>query len=146
MKKTIAIIITALSLGACQSTTEQAEVALTCANDWSAIGYDVALAGKSVRTFSRYEEQCQTSLAETAKSDYLDGYTKGIVEFCTYETGFTRAESGFLDNKVCPFELRKDFERGFVAGDRALTEKKDQAKKQAELAEVRQAQRSGAQQ
>ncbi|GAA0810585.1 hypothetical protein GCM10009111_01750 [Colwellia asteriadis] len=143
MKKIIVAIIAALSLSACQSTTETTQTTIDCTNDWNTVGYEVALSGKSVRTFNRYEEQCQSALTETAKSNYLDGYTKGIVEYCTYEKGFDRAESGLPDNQICPFELRKEFERGYIAGGRALVEKKDQVRKQAELADARQAQKSG---
>lgn len=143
MKKIITIALTALSLSACQSTTDEVQVSLSCTGNWTNVGYDVAIDGKSVRTFSKYEEKCKELLGENAKSDYLDGYTKGIVEYCTYEQGFDLGESGKKNNKVCPHELGQNFERGFIAGERHLVEKKDQVKKEAELKEVRQAQRSG---
>ncbi len=145
MKKIITVAITVFTLAACQSTTEEAQVKVSCSSNWVDVGYEVALDGKSVRTFTKYEEMCKESLSASAKSDYLDGYTKGIVEYCTYEKGFDLGESGKLNNNVCPHELRQNFDKGFLAGDRALVEKKDQVQKEAELKEARQAQRSGAQ-
>lgn len=145
MNKIITVAITVFTLAACQSTAEKAQEQVSCSSNWVDLGYEVAVDGKSVRTFTKYEEMCKESINANAKSDYLDGYTKGIVEYCTYDKGFDLGESGQINKKVCPHELRQDFDKGFLAGHRALEEKKDQVRKEAELKEVRQAQRSGAQ-
>ncbi len=145
MKKIITIAMLFCSLAACQSTTQEAQIQKSCSGNWVDIGYKVALDGKPVRTFGKYEKICKESIYTNAKSEYLEGYTKGIVEYCTYESGFNLGESGQINKKVCPHERRQDFDKGFLAGQRALTEKKDRVKKEAELKEVRQAQRSGAQ-
>jgi hypothetical protein len=145
MYKIITVAMTICTLAACQSTTEKAQIQVSCSGNWADVGYKVALDGKSVRTFTKYEESCKESISANAKPDYLDGYTKGIVEYCIYETGFNLGESGQLNKKICPHELRQDFDKGFLAGRRALVEKKDRVKKEAELKGSRQAQRSGGQ-
>jgi hypothetical protein len=144
MKRIITIAMLFCSLAACQLTTQEAQIQESCSGNWVDIGYEVALDGKPVRTFSKYEDICKESIYPNAKSEYLEGYTKGIVEYCTYESGFDLGESGQNNKKVCPHERRQDFDKGFLAGHRALAEKVNRVQKEALQKEVHHAQRSGA--
>ena len=118
MKNYIAILLLSSALVGCQSTSvedaSQAENFCTDSN-WSEVGHKVAASGKSVRTFLKYQERCQ-QLPETAKEAYLDGYTAGIKEYCTFENGYKAGDTGKENPNACPLELRAQYDEGFKRG------------------------------
>jgi len=127
MKKYIAMVILGSALSGCQSTTEagmQAENLCTGSN-WAEVGHKSAMSGLSVREFNKYQESCQ-NLPEEGRSAYLEGYTAGIKEYCTYENGFKVGESGVKNPNVCPLESRENYNVGFNNGHLTLKDKKDQ--------------------
>lgn len=96
------------------------KVACTGEN-WYQLGFDYAADGKSVRAFDQYRDHCGDSLEDNAMNEYLDGYAKGLVEHCTYQSGYER---GFHNKKaldVCPVEMRAayvdGYKRGQIVGD-----------------------------
>lgn len=130
MKNHIQIILLASLLTACQSTTQEAQVnkAVYCNQaDWSELGYNSALAAKSVRVFNSYKEDCNNTLPESAKETYLAGYTKGVKEYCSYENGYKLAELGLSNPSLCPLEMRRDFDLGYKAASKILEDQKEQA-------------------
>jgi hypothetical protein len=138
MKNYIAIVLLASALSACQSTEDenfQAENFCTDSN-WTEVGRNVAMSGKSVRTFLTFQKRCE-NLLPTAKSAYLDGFTAGIKEFCTYDNGFKAGDTGAENVQTCPLELRADYEKGFANGYKNLKENKDEIRRLAELEELR---------
>ena len=92
-------------------------------NNWSAIGYETAQKGKSIRTFDEYQKTCGDTLTPSAKDTYIDGYTKGIIEFCTFENGHKIGSSNREMPDICPYEIRAEFIRGYKQGLLELTEK-----------------------
>jgi len=114
MKKTILTLVAAMLLGGCASTNEE----FVCAGDtdWNQLGLTTASEGKTVRTFERYKATCGDKLPANAKDAYLDGYTVGIKEYCSYENGFKIGSLGLENPYICPFEIRKDFDKGFEIG------------------------------
>lgn len=79
--------------------------------------------GKSVRTFDAYRDGCGENLEAGALNSYIDGYTRGIVEFCTYEHGYEYAAQNLSMPDVCPTELKSAFEKGYAVGKFELREK-----------------------
>lgn len=120
MYRFILFTIPAVLLVSCAGNVKQ----ISCVdNDWNRIGYETATAGKSVRTFDTYSEQCLESPGDEAKKTYVDGFTRGIIEYCTYENGF---ELGLKDRSladVCPMELRSAFNEGYKRGKFEYDEK-----------------------
>ena len=53
---------------------------------------------------------------------YLDGYTVGIVEYCTYDNGYALGlrRGKFLN--ICPMELRAAYTKGYNQGVFELNE------------------------
>lgn len=124
MLKLIATFVLILLISACTGNTTKDDLVCTN-NDWSAIGYSTATKGLSVRTFDKYKEQCG-KLPETALTTYLDGFTKGVTEYCTYDNGFLLGSKNVNKPESCPLELRAEFMRGYNQG---LIILKDQIKR-----------------
>jgi hypothetical protein len=139
MKNLIVTCFVAALLTACQSTSDNAtDITTLCNNDnWTEFGHKTALAGKSVRTFNTYKDKCADKLPQTAKETYLTGFRAGLKEFCTYENGYKTAEVGKENTKLCPLELRAEFDLGYTKGYKDLKDKKSEAKRLADQAEQR---------
>jgi len=103
--------------------------------DWDQHGYETAKAGKSPRDFNRYRDGCGDKLEAGATDTYLDGYTRGLVEFCTYENGYARGFSNKSMDNACPVEMRSKYERGYKVGLLELKEKINMLKLRNENAE-----------
>lgn len=90
---------------------------LVCSGqDWSKLGYETAMSGNSVRTFDRYRDDCGNKLEKQAMDAYLDGFTRGVLEYCTYENGYAIGLSGKPMPDACPLEARENFAKGFRLG------------------------------
>lgn len=127
--RTVLCVAAVLVLGGCAGNVKQ----VSCIeNDWAQVGYDTAIAGKSVRTFDTYNDRCVEAPGEDAKKIYVDGFMKGIIEFCTYDNGYQWG----LENKspagVCPLELRRPFQNGYRVGKLQYDEKMHRMNKMAE--------------
>lgn len=114
MYKAIITILFTFSIFSCGNNVKN----IACTdNNWTEIGYEVALSGKSVREFERYKEQCGT-LGNAEKDLYLAGYTKGIAEFCTYDSGYQLGLRNAELLNICPYEIRTKFVQGYDVGSR----------------------------
>lgn len=96
---------------------------VTCTGiDWNDLGYTTATKGKSVRTFDAYRDQCGNNLEEGAMDSYIEGYTKGVIEYCTYDNGYILGKQNKPIGASCPIEVRSLFEKGYAQGLRELKE------------------------
>lgn len=126
MSKILIVLLLATGLSACVGKVKKE---LNCAEEnWVTVGYNTAKAGKSIRSFDAYNEVCGTNLPAGAKEAYIDGYTKGIIEFCTYENGYFYGENNMEDPKICPYEVRRIFTKGYSQGQIVLKDKIRQMK------------------
>lgn len=115
MLRSIVILLSIGSLLSCGST---ADTALNCAEpSWFAQGKTSALNGKAVRYFDKYVQQCGKQLPDNAKQEFIQGFSAGLAEYCTYETGYKRGVNNLPVNNNCPLETRADFELGYKNGD-----------------------------
>jgi len=139
MKNYIAIILLSSALVGCASTTEedasQAENFCTDSN-WTEVGKKVALSGKSVRTYLKYQERCP-DLTGANKESYLDGFTVGVKEYCTFENGYEAGDTGKENINVCPLELRAGYDKGYRKGYKNLQANKAEVKRLAEIEQRR---------
>jgi hypothetical protein len=138
MKKILFFTALSGSLIACGGNVKS----LQCSGlNWNEQGYKNAQSGKSPREFNQYRDSCGDRLEKGAVDAYLDGYTRGIMEFCTYENGYAAGlNSQPLDN-VCPVELRASYAKGHSAGAFEGKERKrlfEQSQEEAEAASQRQ--------
>lgn len=125
MSKILIVLLLATGLSACAGQVKE----LNCAEEnWVTVGYNTAKAGKSIRSFDTYAESCGTNLPAGAKEAYIDGYTKGIIEFCTYENGFKYGANNIEISEICPYEVRTAFVKGYKQGLLELNDKMRQMK------------------
>lgn len=84
--------------------------------DWRKVGYDTAMDGRSVRTFDKLAGACEVAPPEATKAAYIDGYTAGIIEYCTFENGYKLGSVYGTSDDICPAELREQFAKGYRQG------------------------------
>lgn len=121
MKKQFFMLLGIAALLGCNATSTQ--LACDATSNWQVLGKQVALAGKSVREFDKYKASCGATLPDNAQAQYLDGYTAGINQYCSYENGFKLGEKGIPDPLICPLEVRAEFDKGFRIGTLERREK-----------------------
>jgi hypothetical protein len=141
MKNYIIVLFLASNLFACQSTegdSFQLGSNACVNNNWTQIGKEVAKSGDSVRTFLKYQERCPDITLDD-KTAYMEGYTSGIQEYCTFANGFKVAYEGGENVIVCPLELRSAYKKGFDKGAKNLELIKDKLKRDGESQLERQA-------
>lgn len=96
---------------------------VSCAGkDWRQAGYDTALKGQPVRSFESQRDSCQNPPEDAAKREFIDGFTRGIIEYCTYDTGFAAGAANENLKDVCPAEVRAGFIKGYKHGQLEYTE------------------------
>jgi hypothetical protein len=115
-KKCMLVLIVVNLFGCANSRTTSVD----CSGDWKQIGLETAMAGKTVRTLDEYIAVCGKTALD-GKSAYLDGYAKGIVQYCSKDNGYAIGIKNIELPQVCPYELRPVFEKGYKIG---LTEYK----------------------
>lgn len=125
MSKLLFVFVLAAGLSACAGKVKETSCT---GNNWSEIGYNTAKEGKTIRSFDTYVEACGDKLEASAKETYIDGYTKGIIEFCTYENGYQYGARNQEDPQVCPYEVRAAFVKGYKQGQIELNDKVRQMK------------------
>lgn len=120
MRKHFAISLVVL-VSACGGNLQQD---LVCHGDdavqnWRQRGYDTATAGKNIRTFDQLKTRCRSEMPRETRTAFIDGYTQGALDFCTYEKGYDLGFKNYDMPTVCPFEIRAEFARGYKEGNLA---------------------------
>jgi hypothetical protein len=100
--------------------------------NWGNVGYESAQAGESIRQFDQFRDGCGEHLEKGALEAYMDGYSKGVAEHCTYQNGYDRGFTKKSMSKVCPEELRSEYERGYKMGKFDLTTRVENARSMGE--------------
>jgi hypothetical protein len=124
MTSILMVFLLTVLLSACGGNTKE-EVGCT-GKDWYTMGLSTAVEGKSVHSFDVYRDQCGDKLEGSAMKLYLDGYSKGIIGYCTYENGYELGVNSNDIHDVCPFEIREAYLNGYKRGARDLRESKHQ--------------------
>ncbi|TLX48743.1 hypothetical protein C1E24_02415 [Pseudoalteromonas phenolica] len=125
MKRLLICLPLSLLIG-CQSNTTQ----MACnasESEWYEFGQNSAITGKSVRIFDAFKQQCAKQLTPTAQKSYIDGFSDGLISYCTFDNGFKRGQEGLELNQSCPLEIRQEFEKGYKIGKKTRDEKLKQA-------------------
>ncbi len=121
MKKIVSTLFLVTLFSGCAGQSKE----LNCGSeDWTQLGYKTATDGDSVRTFEKYKQQCASTISDVEKQLFLDGFTKGIIEYCTFDNGYKIGASNRAMTKTCPPELVGIFTRGYKSGRLELAEKK----------------------
>lgn len=107
------IILLTLFLSACSSTETFITAEQCGTQNWKKLGYSSAMKGESIRVFDQVKKICNSQQASLAQPIFVDGYSDGLIEYCTFDNGFKIGESGLTSDSICPLELRKEFLAGY---------------------------------
>ncbi|MBQ4809918.1 DUF2799 domain-containing protein [Pseudoalteromonas luteoviolacea] len=118
---TITTIIIALLTG-CSATKETLSYSNCTTEDWTTLGFNAAQSGKDVRTFDAVKAECGATLALDAQDKFVDGYSDGLLEYCTYELGYKHAKKGLDQSSICPNDMAIEYKKGYVIGHRERSE------------------------
>lgn len=130
MRTVLAILLptTILAVGCAGNVKE-----VSCADkDWRNSGYETALAGKPVRTYDSLQSACEPAPGETEKRQFIDGFTHGIIEYCTYENGYKVGSANEPIRDVCPAEVRENYVRGYRNGQLEVADRVEELKRWSE--------------
>ncbi|HEY6527225.1 MAG TPA: DUF2799 domain-containing protein [Cellvibrionaceae bacterium] len=140
MKLLFSLVIASLLLTGCGGNVKK--IACT-GQDWTGFGYKAGAEGKSVHEFDAHRSDCGAKLEKNALKAYLDGYTRGIVEFCTYENGYAMGNKKLPMSENCPLEVRASFVKGYNVGKLDIDEKIHRLEKAIDGAHPRPVQNAG---
>jgi len=91
--------------------------------NWAGFGYKIGSEGKSVHEFDAHRSACGSNLEQGALKAYLDGYTRGIIEYCTYDNGYKVGSKNTPMSEFCPAEVRANYAKGYKVGKNEFTDK-----------------------
>lgn len=119
MKMTFRLLLSlGLSLSLVGCATLDRESCLTA--DWELIGFNDGVVGRSAERLEQHREACSDYGIVPQMEEYLQGYDRGIVRYCTAANGYKRARAGQAYPQACNTHLFTDFERGFELGGEAF--------------------------
>jgi Protein of unknown function (DUF2799) len=122
MYKVIVLVCLGLLFG-CTSVEQSTTSAKCSGENWKELGAQAAKKFQSVRSFDEYIDACGSSLEPTAKSAFVDGYARALIEVCNYESGFSLGSTNQKYPDICPFEIQAEIQKGYLAGRRDFQDK-----------------------
>lgn len=97
---------------------------VSCAGkDWRQEGYNTAHKGRPVRSFEDQRSACENPPGDAEKLQFIDGYTRGIIEYCTYDNGYKSGAANEKMPEVCPTEVREQYAKGYEQGRLEISER-----------------------
>lgn len=137
MKRLIAITLFALAsigLSACASLSpEECRVA-----DWQQIGYFDAADGREKSRLDDHRRACAEAGIVPDLNAYLDGYARGLPDYCTKAKGFSLGKSNYSFAAQCDRPEFSDFRDGFGKGQKVYRLQSDARQFEKEATEARQ--------
>jgi hypothetical protein len=117
MKVFMYLLLISVFVAGCAANTKR----VACdGKSWTQLGYQMGANGKSLQEFHNYKSNCSKNLESLALKSYLDGYARGIVEFCTFKNGYALGYTQSAENVNCPPEIEAEFKKGFAEGKRVM--------------------------
>ena len=114
MLKKIALTLSVIALTGCNSAPENQ---VNChPESWQLTGENTASKGQSIRHFDNFINYCGERLPVNAKAEFIQGYTKGLAEYCTYTNGYEQGIANLALTNICPAERRTAFVNGHKTG------------------------------
>ena len=85
--------------------------------NWSGIGFNDAAAGlKSASQFGAHRKACAKYKITPNEAVYQSGYKKGLLQFCTTNSGYQYGTDKKEYFGVCPNITQQNFLKGYLAG------------------------------
>ena len=83
--------------------------------NWNQKGFQDSSAGESLVQFNKYAEMCKEHGVVPSKSNYIEGYKRGLTEYCNYQNGMKLGQRGGEPFKECG-AVTSNFQRGYRTG------------------------------
>ncbi len=116
MKYVLGAFLVLGALAGCASKPASEDISCTD-RDWQNFGLTMAESGREVRTIDKYKNGC-ADFTEKDLDAYLDGYSRGLISYCTYENGYERGKNNMTINNICPGEIQERYVKGYSEGQR----------------------------
>ncbi len=88
-----------------------------CLNaDWVTIGYQDGYKGESQSRIGKHRKACAEYGVKPVLKQYLDGYKKGVTEFCRPYRGYRRGLLGYVNRGVCKGSMRTPYNHAYQQG------------------------------
>lgn len=101
-----------LGLGSCATmSAEECQ-----AGDWSGRGFADGAEGLSMSRLGEHAEACAKHGVVPDDAAYRDGWSQGVLRYCTPQRGFAEGREGSNYAGVCPSGLERDFLPAFEDG------------------------------
>lgn len=108
--------------------------------DWQLIGFNDGAAGYETKRLEQHRDACAEYGVVPQIDDYLQGYDRGVIRYCTAVNGYATARAGQVFNAVCSGDLRPAFAYGFELGVEAHRQVERLADAEERLKELKAAQ------
>ncbi len=107
-------LVVLLSVGLASCATLDKDDCLSA--DWQLIGFNDGAAGYETKRLEQHRDACAEYGVVPQIDDYLQGYDRGVIRYCTAVNGYATARAGKVFNAVCSGDLRPAFAYGFELG------------------------------
>lgn len=84
--------------------------------NWYELGWRDGNLGTPRSLFQEHADACVEHNVRAEKAEYFRGRDDGLINFCTYDNGFSQGRYGKSYNYVCPPYLEASFLAGFSSG------------------------------
>jgi len=87
--------------------------------DWQIIGLEDGANGRATSYIGNHRSACAEYGVRPDLNAYLAGHKRGVLQYCTFQTGYNLGERGSGYNKVCPENQFREFSSGYQKGRKA---------------------------
>lgn len=84
--------------------------------NWEAVGLRDGRVGASTARIIERRAECKEYNVKIDTKAYTEGYARGLIQYCTYETGYKIGSKGGKKRRVCPAPFDEAYEKGYSRG------------------------------
>jgi hypothetical protein len=84
--------------------------------NWEIIGLEDGASGRPSSYIGQHRSACAEHAISPNLNLYMKGHKRGLVQYCTYQSGFNLGERGRGLSNVCAETNGKEFSRGYNKG------------------------------
>lgn len=84
--------------------------------NWRGIGHKDAIEGKAKTVFNRHQSACGEVGIQVNRAEYMEGYKKGLEDFCKPKYAYEFGLNGGLYRETCPLDKVMAFKSAYNKG------------------------------
>jgi len=111
------LLVSCLALSGCASAPPEEQFSCK-GTDWFELGRRDGTAGQATSFIETHRKECSKEFNQQTEAYYMNGYNKGLVDYCSVENGFVLGRAGQPMKPVCPSPMDRSFMIGFNRGQR----------------------------